>query len=134
MASETNLIQLLTSMNPVLHEGEYVFCTFSGIPESIAFDEIICLVREDEGVTIVLNRLTADRLGLEYSFVSAWITLTVNSSLHAVGLTAAFSTALANEGVSCNVVAGYYHDHIFVPVADADKVLDILSRLADRQL
>lgn len=133
MTGETNLTQLLKSMNPVLHQGEYVFCTFPDFPASIALDEIICLVREDEGISIVLKRLTADRLALDYSFVAAWITLTVNSSLNAVGLTAIFSAALANERISCNVVAGYYHDHIFVPVADADKALDILSRLADWQ-
>jgi uncharacterized protein len=62
--------------------------------------------------------------------VAAWITLTVHSALEAVGLTAAFSKALADVNISCNVVAGYYHDHIFVPQQDAEKAMAVLESLA----
>ncbi|MGP2552212.1 ACT domain-containing protein [Mucilaginibacter rubeus] len=62
----------------------------------------------------MLKKETADKLNLEYSYIAAWITLTIHSSLEAPGLTAVFATALANENISCNVVAAYYHDHIFV--------------------
>ena len=58
-----------------------------------------------------------------------WITLDVHSSLEAVGLTAAVSAALAEENISCNVVAAYYHDHLFVPVADAERAMETLMRL-----
>ena len=67
----------------------------------------------------------ADSLNLKYSFVAAWITLTVHSLLEAVSLTAAFSGALANEGISCNVVAAFYHDHIFVDKAYAGKAMGV---------
>ena len=72
----------------------------------------------------------ADRMQLEYSFVAKWITLTVHSSLEAVGLTAAFSKALAEENISCNVVAGYFHDHIFINKKDAQKALIVLNKFS----
>jgi hypothetical protein len=130
MNGETNLETLLKSMTPTLHAGEYVFCSLETIPETIAPDEIILFFREAEGITLVVNRLVADRLKLDYSFVAAWITLTVHSSLEAVGLTAAFSAALAGEGISCNVVAGFYHDHLFVKYTDAHKAIEVLNKMS----
>lgn len=67
---------------------------------------------------------------LSYSYAAAWITLTIHSSLEALGLTSAFSNALAAEGISCNVVAAYYHDHIFVAKGDAERAIMVLERLA----
>lgn len=124
-AGEKDLDILLRSMQPELNSGEYVFCTS---PDMHLADEtgIICRFHEKEGLTLVMERAAADRLGLSYSFVSAWITLTVHSSLQAVGLTAAFSSALAAEQISCNVIAGYFHDHIFVGINDAEKAMQIL--------
>ena len=86
--------------------------------------------REKEGVTVILPRADADQAGLSYAGTFAWITLTVHSSLEAVGLTAAFSRALAEVGISCNVVAAFYHDHLFVPVADAERALAALRALS----
>ena len=68
---------------------------------------------------------------LPYSLVCVWITLTIHSSLEAVGLTAAVSSALTEANISCNVVAAYYHDHIFVPIADADRAMNVLLALTD---
>jgi hypothetical protein len=87
-------------------------------------------VREDEGLTVVLSRPDADRLGLTYDFVAAWITLTVDSSLAAVGLTAAVSHVLTDAGISTNVIAGFTHDHLFVPVDRADDAMRALRGLA----
>ena len=78
-----------------------------------------------------MKRKVADKFKLDYSFIASWITLTVHSSLDAVGLTAAFSKALSDEGISCNVVAAFYHDHIFVDRNDAEKALQILNKLSD---
>jgi hypothetical protein len=86
--------------------------------------------REEEGITVVLEKQVADGLNMEYPFIASWITLTVHSSLSAVGLTAAFSQALTNENISCNVVAGYFHDHIFVDHKDGQKAMSVLNRLA----
>jgi hypothetical protein len=128
MSGETNLNLLLKTMTPVLNNGDYVFCTVENI-HNIPTDQILAFFREQEGITIIIKKELADNLGLAYTFVAAWITLTVHSSLEAVGLTAAFSTALANEVISCNVVAGYYHDHIFVAKVDAEKAMRVLGEL-----
>ena len=96
--------------------------------------EAILIFKEQEANTVIINRELADSLKLTYSFVASWITLTVHSSLEAVGLTAAFSKALADEGVSCNVVAAFYHDHIFVDKKDIEKAMEILCRLGDSNI
>ncbi len=87
--------------------------------------------REEEGITIIIRKEMADSLSLAYSFVAAWITLTVHSSLSAVGLTASFSKALAEKGISCNVVAAFYHDHIFVDKKDAEMAMKVLAELSE---
>jgi uncharacterized protein len=130
MNGETSLQTLIKSMAPRLNEGDYVFCTIEKL-DVIDSGKVICFFREPEAVTIIIKKSLADELGLPYSFVAAWITLTIHSSLDAVGLTAAFSTALGNSGISCNVVAAYYHDHIFVNKNDAEKAMEVLKALAE---
>ncbi|ELT46117.1 N-acetyltransferase [Arthrobacter nitrophenolicus] len=80
----------------------------------------------------MLPRAEADRQGLSYDFVGAWITLQIHSDLEAVGLTAAVSRALSEARISCNVLAGFHHDHLLVPVADAPRALEVLAELAAR--
>jgi len=116
------------SLNPILHPGEYVFCTVSDF-QSIPFDQILFIFKEEEGYTIVLPRQIANNLRLEYTYMAAWITLGIITSLDIVGLTARFSTALANGGISCNVVAAYHHDHIFVEYKDGNKALTLLEEV-----
>jgi hypothetical protein len=128
MSGETDIKSLLKNMTPELNKGEYVFCTIS-IPD-LNMGGIIGAFKENEGWTVILNKEIADKLGYKYSYVAAWITLTVHSSLEAVGLTAAFSSALAKHFISCNVIAAYYHDHIFVAQKDAEKALNVLKELA----
>ncbi len=86
--------------------------------------------REGGGLTAVVRRERADALGLTYDYVAAWITLRVHSALDAVGLTAAVSTALARAGISCNVIAGFHHDHLLVPANRAAEALETLTNLA----
>ena len=128
MSGGKNLEKLLKSAKPKHNSGDYVFCTVREL-SIINLDDVILFFKEDEGNTIIIKKELADNLKLEYSFIAAWITLTVHSSLEAVGLTAAFSSALANEGISCNTVAAFYHDHIFVDKKDVDKAMLVLSNL-----
>src|ERR1700722_16010232 len=98
MTGETNLATLLKTAKPEHIPGDYVFCTVADVAWS-AEDEVVMAFTEREGTTLILTKAWADRNRLAYSFVAAWITLTVHSSLAAVGLTAAFSTALASRGI-----------------------------------
>ncbi|MEB0045076.1 MULTISPECIES: ACT domain-containing protein [unclassified Pseudomonas] len=129
MAGETSLATLLRSMSPQLNDGEYVFCTVRDgqLPAGL---ELVGSFREQEGLTVILQRSHAQKAGLSFDYVAAWITLNVHSALEAVGLTAAFATALGKAGISCNVIAGYYHDHLFVGQADAERAMQVLRELA----
>ncbi|MEK1904967.1 MAG: ACT domain-containing protein [Pseudomonas sp.] len=129
MTGETSLSKLLASLSPQLNPGEFVFCSVRD-PAIAQGTEVIGSFREAEGTTLILARHEAERLGLSFDYVAAWITLEVHSSLAAVGLTAAFANALAKQSVSCNVIAGYYHDHLFVAQADAERAMVALRNLA----
>jgi uncharacterized protein len=109
------------TLDPVRRPGEFVFVA-GGEPAEAS-------VREDEGLTVVLRRERADELGLAYDYVAAWITLRVDSTLQQVGLTALFSRALADAGISCNVLAGLHHDHLLVPAGRADEAIEVLCAL-----
>ena len=128
MAGTTDLAQLLRTLEPVLRDGEFVYATVVAVPAGLPVE---ATVREPEGLTIVVRRDAADIHGIRYDYVAVWITLTVHSSLEAVGLTAAFATALGREGISCNVLAGLHHDHILVATADAERAMDVLRALAE---
>ena len=127
MSGETDLAVLLASMAPELHDGSFVFVVGEG---PAGREDAVVTVAEAEGTTWVLPRERADELGLSYGFVASWITLRVHSALDAVGLTAAFAAALTREGISANVVAGYFHDHLFVPEDRRDDAMQALRRLA----
>lgn len=126
MTGESDLDALLRSMDPELRFGEYVFVS---VPHGEAQPDLAVLasVHEPEGWSYVLRRDDADAAGLTYEYVAAWITLRVFSSLAAVGLTAAVSSALAEAGISCNVIAGHHHDHLLVPHAEAARAMAILQ-------
>jgi len=131
MRGETDLMKLLKSMRPELNAGEYVFCVLDSSTQ-LADVTPLGFFREREGVTVILPRTDADKAGLSYAGTFAWLTLTVHSSLEAVGLTAAVARALTEAGISCNVVAAFYHDHIFVPIKDAERALTALRALSDQ--
>jgi hypothetical protein len=130
MTAERDLGKLLGEMRPELNEGRYVFTTVPGpVPGGLT---PVVTVAEPEGVTLVVRQDEADRAGLAYDYVAGWITLRVHSALDAVGLTAAVAGELAAAGLSCNVVAGFHHDHLFVPYEAAEEALRHLIALARR--
>ncbi|WP_169946534.1 ACT domain-containing protein [Microbispora sp. H11081] len=128
MTGETDLRTLLATMRPELNPGRYVFTTVGrDLPPGV---RPVVTVAEEEGLTAVLPQLEADAAGLAYDYVAGWITLRVHSALDAVGLTAAVAQALAAAGLSCNVVAGFHHDHLFVPYDRAGEAVEVLESLA----
>lgn len=129
MQGERDLAVLLQNMEPVLNSGEYVFCTVETLSQIPDLEKILFFFKETEAVTVVLDRTVADEWHLKYTYISSWITLTIHSSLEAVGLTAAFANALKKENISCNVVAAYFHDHIFIAKDDAEKAMNALYAL-----
>ncbi|WP_339724464.1 ACT domain-containing protein [uncultured Paraglaciecola sp.] len=131
MSGETDLNKLIGSMQPVLSESEYVFAMVEkATPVLLAKLAPLGTFYEKEGLTVIVLKANADVSGLAYQGVFQCITLNVHSSLAAVGLTAAVSTALTQQNISANVVAAYYHDHIFVPIAKAKQALTCLQNLA----
>ena len=133
MAGVTDLEQLLATLEPQVREGEYVYVAApDSSSDSSAALGAEAVIHEAEGRAMVLRREVADEAGLTYDVVLSWITLTVHSSLEAVGLTAAFSTALGHAGISCNVLAGLHHDHVLVPVGRRDDAVAVLRELSGR--
>jgi len=89
----------------------------------------LATIVEDEGSAAVLSVADAERIGVQPEFVAAWLTLAVDSPLDAVGLTAAVATALASENIPCNVLAGFHHDHLLVPIDQAERSISVLNAL-----
>jgi len=115
-------------IEPDLSAEPYVFA--AGTPEGPppGFTPF-AVIREDEGVTLVMTRADADRAGLGYDYVAARITLRVGSALADIGLTALFSRVLADAGISCNVIAGLAHDHVFVDWAQGPRARALLCEI-----
>jgi hypothetical protein len=132
MCGETDLSTLLTTMSPVLKSEEYVFCSL----EQSSYGDFpqlrpLAAISEKEGLTLVIPRTMADKYAYNYQSVFSSITLNVHSSLDAVGLTAAIATELAKHQISANIIAGYYHDHIFVQKEFATKAVAALQALSE---
>ena len=130
MPGLTDLQEMLKTLEPTQRAGEFVF---------VAVDAIVArrlpaeaMIVEEEAVTVVLRRSDADAACLRYEYVAAWITLGVQSALESVGLTAAVSAALAEAGISCNMLAGYSHDHMLVPIEQAERAIFALRALSRR--
>ena len=122
---ECDLGRLLAGLAPVVRAVPYV------VVETDADVPAVAVIVEDEATTKIVERSVADANGLEYRFVAAWITCTIESDLEAVGMTAAISRALADADISCNVLAASRHDHLLVPWDRRDDAVAILSGLAD---
>jgi hypothetical protein len=130
MSGERNLNTLLQSMKPEMQEDVFVFCTLPEGREIPAKLKPVHIFHESEGTAFVVRREEAEAVGLPYQFASRLITLTVHSSLEAVGFLAAITAPLAEAGISVNAVSAFYHDHLFVPVERAEDAQRVLRRLA----
>lgn len=128
---ERVLARMLATLQVHARDGEYVFVSVP-LPDPALAAQAQACVHEAEGVTYVLPRAAADAAGLAYDFRAAWLSLAVHSALDAVGLTAAVADALARQGIPCNVMAGFHHDHLLVPADRRDPALAALADLARR--
>jgi len=127
-AGNIDLASLLATIDPRVAADEFVFCTVTAKQLDALTVEPLGRFQEEEGTTLILSRGAADEASLQYDFVARRITLTVHSSLHAVGLLAAVTGRLAEQGISVNAISAYYHDHLFVPADRADDALRVLRR------
>ena len=123
---EMDLNTLLATMEPVLAPDVYVFVTTKTPPDIPA----VMRFEEAEGVTLILTRQTAEAAGLEFEFPCRMITLNVHSALEAVGFIARIATELAAKGMGVNPVAGFFHDHLFIPEDRVDDAMHVLTALA----
>jgi hypothetical protein len=127
VSGERDLDTLLANLDVVREPGVFVVATIADGSDAPAATR--AQIGEREGITVVLPREDALAAGLSFSFEAAWLTLTVHSSFEAVGLTAAVATRLARAGIPVNVLAGFHHDHLLVPVARADEAMTVLRSL-----
>lgn len=132
MSGEKDLSTLLRSLDTKMHDGVYVFLTLppNDIPTGL---KPRMMFEEEEGTTLILLKSEAERANLNYYFPCRMITLSVHSSLEAVGFIARVSAALTSAGIGTNPVAGFYHDHLFIQEDRADDAVEVLKRLRDRQ-
>lgn len=110
--------------------ADYVFCALPGdsLADSVALNAV-AMVRESEGISLVVERSIAERAGLRFEGPFRMISLTIRTRLDSVGLTARMAGALASHGISANVIAGYFHDHVLVPAERGEEALAILRDL-----
>ena len=129
MSGESDLATLLSTLSAKLHPDTYVFAT---LPDGIVppgLNPRMVFV-EDEGTTLICTRDQAQAVGIAYEFPCRMITCDVHSALEAVGFIAHIATKLAAAGMGVNPVAGYYHDHLFIPEGREDDALKILADIA----
>jgi len=132
VAGERNLETLLRDMKPEMQDGIFVFCTIAADADMPVGIGPVLTFREPEATTLVMRKEEAERAGLRHQFASRLLTLTVHSSLEAVGFLAAVSGRLAEAGISVNAVSAVYHDHLFVPEHRADEALALLQGMTGR--
>ena len=131
MTGEMDLQILLSSCQASIADDEFVFLCLADrkIPESLS---PVMMFQEQEAMTLIITRQQAETAGLSFAYPCRMITLAIHSSLEAVGFMAHISALLADAGISVNPVAGFYHDHLFVPVAKADEAMRLLSALSEK--
>lgn len=131
MPGENNLRTLLQHMKPEMQDGIFVFCSLPGGQEIPAALRPILIFRESEGTSLIVRQEEAESAGFLYQFASRLITLTVHSSLEAVGLLAAVTARLADAGIGVNAISAFYHDHLFVPEHRASEALRLLQQMQE---
>lgn len=120
----------MATMQPVLLEGRYVFCSVGQAAYEGLEIKPLGTFQEQEGITIIITEEQAREVGLAYNSTWACITLRVHSSLSAVGFLAALTGRLAQAGISVNAISAFYHDHLFVLWESRETAMKILEEQA----
>ncbi|KAL3475131.1 ACT domain-containing protein [Aspergillus californicus] len=138
---ETSLKTLLSTLHPILHPQTYIFLTLpptnpltqpNNLPTLFTALQPEMLFHESEGLTVITTKQRAEENGLTgYVFECKKISLSVHSSLAAVGLIAAISARFKEAGISCNVVSGFWHDHVFVPLGEEGAAMRVLGGIVE---
>ena len=131
MPASKNLDFLLANMTPQINPGEYVFASVDERTLQELSDSPILVFREKEAVTVILRKEVADAKSLLYEGVWGLITLSVHSSLSAIGFLAVITRELAKASISVNVVSAVYHDHLFVPLDRVREATTVLRNLSN---
>jgi len=126
MSGDLDLQRMLAEMRVAIRDDVYCMVSLAA-PSDQLRASAAAMITEEEAVTLVITAAQAEAEDLPYDFAAAWLTLEVHSSLHAVGLTAAVARMLTDEGIPCNVLAGFYHDHLLVPAGEGERVKAILE-------
>ncbi|WP_223427730.1 ACT domain-containing protein [Tateyamaria pelophila] len=121
---------MIAGMTPELQPGIWVFCsTQDPSTVSATTPDALAIIRESEGITLILRENIAKKYGFDTSLGLRQITLSVFSDLEGVGLTAAVARTLTDANIPCNVIAAFHHDHILVPAKQADQAMAALLAL-----
>lgn len=131
MAGEMDLAKMLESLTVSVRPEPYVLVALPAeeTPPPLG-NGVAAVIEEAEGPTVIATLSRAAHEEWPHDFVASWLTLDIHSALEAVGLTATFSRQLGRAGIPCNVIAGFYHDHILVPVDKTDAAVDVIEALS----
>jgi len=128
MSGITDLKQTLSSLKVICDDIEYGFASVS-LDSTIDREKVLATFHEDGYLAIIAPSAYLDSKGIENEGPFAKLTIDVHTSLEMVGLTAVLSTKLAEHEISANVVAAFYHDHVFVQYKLRQKAIELLESL-----
>jgi uncharacterized protein len=126
MSGQKNLAEVIKSLKASCDNIEYGFAAVQNNKISID-DQVFCTVKENEGFTIIADKKYFETNGIKYDCPFAKLTIETHTSLDLIGLTAVLSKKLADNNIPANIIAGYYHDHIFVPYELRQKAIDLIN-------
>ena len=130
MTGQTNLSEVLKSLQVSCDGVEYGFASVKD--KHINFcDDILGTFKENEGLTIIASKAYFEAKNIKFEGPYAKLTIEVHTSLELVGLTAVLAKKLAENQISANVVAGYYHDYIFVQYGICQKAIEAINNLKE---
>jgi hypothetical protein len=128
MTDQANLSEVFKALTVSCDDITYGFVSVENT--QFKFEEgMIGTFQEKEGVTIVATNEYLAKNGLQPEALFAKLTVEIETSLQMVGLTALLATKLAENNISANVIAGYFHDYIFVQYDMRQKALEVLNAL-----